>query len=59
MQRTNKCNVEINSLQRLIAQKELQIQEGRIALQAPTANLEKVSIELQHMTREHDHVKKQ
>ena len=49
----------MNSLQRLLAQKDLQVQEGRIALQEPTMRLEQVSVENQQMTREYETLKKQ
>ena len=50
VQRTNQHSLEIHSLQRQLAQKELMVEEGRIALQTPTRDLEKLTHEHQRLT---------
>ena len=52
VRRTNENALEIHSLQRQLAQKDLMIEEGRIALQIPTRDLEKLTLEHEKLTKE-------
>lgn len=56
--KNHKQVVEIQSLQRLLAQKELMIEEGRIAIQAPLNDLDHLEREHQKILRDLEDVKK-
>ena len=56
--KTQKLQIEIHSQQRLMAQKDMQIEEGRIAIQTPIRDLENLQREYHKMNREHEDLKK-